>query len=155
MNNSLTASEKLFCELFVNGGADYAGDALKCYAKAFSVPDDVMNKTQAIAMLSQSKIKEYIAELEVLAQEESKAMKRFLTEQLTHIVRETSTAIYHDRRGTVLSPAPLRSVAVNASKALMDMYPVKEAQQINLGDENGNGGITFNLIVPETQKQNQ
>lgn len=155
MNNSLTAPEKLFCELFVNGGADYAGDALKCYSKAFSVPDDVMNKTQAIAMLSQSKIKEYIAELEVLAQEESKAMKRFLTEQLTHIVRETSTAIYHDRRGTILSPAPLRSVAVNASKALMDMYPVKEAQQINLGDENGNGGITFNLIVPETQKQNQ
>jgi hypothetical protein len=45
----------------------------------------------------------------------------------------------------------MRSVAVNASKALMDMYPIKEAQVSKVNIEGGGeGGITFNVIVPET-----
>ena len=63
-------------------------------------------------------------------------------------------AQYTDRRGTKLSPAPLRSVAVSATKALMEMYPVKEAQVNKLNIEGaGEGGITFNVIVPEQVKQ--
>ena len=80
-------------------------------------------------------------------------MKKFLTENLVHIIEETSTAEYRDRRGTRLSPAPLRSVAVSATKALMEMYPVKEAQVSKLNIEGGGeGGITFNVIVPEQSK---
>lgn len=152
MNTSLTKQEKLFCELFVNGGAEYVGNALACYVRAFN-PENQNDKTEALRILSRDEVKDYISDLDGMALEEKKSMKHFLTEQLSHIVRETSQAVYYDRRGNPISPAALRSVAVNASKALMDMYPVKEAQQINIGDENGNGGITFNLIVPENQKK--
>ena len=81
-------------------------------------------------------------------------MKRFLTANLKHIIEETSRDIYYDRRGKALSPAALRSVAVSASKALMEMYPVKESQ-VNKFEINGGGesGITFNVIVPEQKSQ--
>ena len=67
---------------------------------------------------------------------------------------EERKKVYMDRRGTRLSPAPLRSVAVGASKALMDLYPVKEAQkhELSIGGA-GEGGITFNVIVPEQAKE--
>jgi hypothetical protein len=44
----------------------------------------------------------------------------------------------------------MRSVAVNAAKALMDMHPIKEAQisKISLDSGEGGSGITFNVIVP-------
>ena len=88
---------------------------------------------------------------------ETTHMKKFLTENLKHIIEETSTAVYRDRRGNKLSPAALRSVAVAASKTLMDMYPVKEAQVSKLNIEGGGeNGIVFNVIVPESKpKENE
>lgn len=90
----------------------------------------------------------------MLPYEEAKYMKVFLRENLTSIVEECAGTEYRDRKGTLLSPAALRSVAVNASKALMELYPVKEAQvsKINI-DGAGEGGITFNVIMPEQPKQ--
>lgn len=74
---------------------------------------------------------------------------------LIHIIDETSTAKYTDRRGTELSPAPLRSVAVQASKALMEMYPVKVAQESKVELKgNGDSGIVFNVIVPQSNNDN-
>lgn len=151
--NNLTENEKLFCELFVSGSAPYAGNSAKCYEEVFQVSSKRANYF-ARKMLSRSDIQEYVEELNSMAYEEGKYMKKFLTENLMHIIQETSTAEYRDRRGTKLSPAPLRSVAVSASKALMEMYPVKEAQVNKLNIEgNGEGGIIFNVIVPEQPKE--
>lgn len=152
MDSKLTENEILFCELYVNGCAPYAGNAAKCYSEVFKC-DSKKTKHLAKQLLIREDIQAYLKELEDMTYEETKYMKKFLTENLIHIIEETSTAEYRDRRGTKLSPAPLRSVAVSASKALMEMYPVKEAQVNKLNIEGGGeGGITFNVIVPEQSK---
>lgn len=152
----LTEQEQLFCELFVNGAAPYAGNALKCYQSVF-YSCDVKDNIRAKKLLSRDDIKEFMAELEEYNSLETTHLKKFLTENLKHIIEETSTAVYRDRRGNKLSPAALRSVAVAASKTLMDMYPVKEAQVSKLNIEGGGeNGIVFNVIVPESKpKENE
>lgn len=151
-NKELTEQEVLFCELFINGTAPYAGNAVKCYSEVFK-EDNPRTRHKAKKLLSREDIKAYIAELEEMSIEEAGNMKRYLTQNLMKILDETSTAQFRDRRGTLLSTAPLRSVAVSAAKALMDMYRVKEAQTINLegGNSENGGGITFNVIVPEVK----
>lgn len=149
-NTKLSEQETLFCELFVNGTAPYAGNAVKCYSEVFK-EDGPRSRHFAKQLLAKDEIKDYIKELESLNAEEAGDMKRYLTQNLMKILDETSTAQFRDRRGTLLSPAPLRSVAVSAAKALMEMYPVKEAQTTNVNIEGGGeGGITFNVIVPES-----
>ena len=61
-----------------------------------------------------------------------------------------------DRFGTALSPAALRSVAVNAISKLTDMYGIKEdiAHKVMVEGADGDG-ITFNLIMPEKNKENE
>ena len=146
MDSKLTENEILFCELYVNGSAPYAGNAAKCYSEVFKC-DSKHTKHLAKQLLMREDIQAFLKELD------AKFMKKFLTENLIHIIEETSVAEYRDRRGTKLSPAPLRSVAVSATKALMEMYPVKEAQVNKLNIEGaGEGGITFNVIVPEQPK---
>lgn len=149
--NQLTEQQVLFCELFVNGTAPFAGNAYKCYSEVFK--DDGLNANhRAKQLLMQDSIQEYIKELEAMCAEETVHMKRYLTQNLMKIIDETSVAQFYDRRGTALSPAPLRSVAVSAAKALMDMYKVKEAQVSHLNIEGGGeGGITFNVIVPDSK----
>jgi hypothetical protein len=149
MATELSKEEKKFCELYVNGTAPYAGNATRCYAEVFH-DNSMQTKHLALQMIGRVDIQEYLKELDGMAYEEAKYMKKFLTESLVHIIEETSTAEFTDRRGVPLSPAPLRSVAVGATKALMEMYPVREAQVNKLNIEgNGEGGITFNVIVPE------
>ena len=65
------------------------------------------------------------------------------------VMEETATREYTDRFGIPLSPAPLRAVAVNAAKALMELYPIKHASESRLKIENGQGGVIFNVIVPQ------
>ena len=149
-NQQLNEKEKLFCELFMNGTAPYAGNALKCYSEVFK--DDGINANhRAKALLRKPAIKDYIKEMEEMDAEQAAGMKRYLTQNLMRIIDETSTAQFYDRRGTSLSPAPLRSVAVTAAKALMDMYPVKEAQvnRLNIEGDGAEGGVTINVIVPD------
>lgn len=143
----LTGEETVFCKLFINGCAPYAGNASKCYEEAFHTDSSTANK-KARELLNCKYIQKFIEELESTTYEESKFLKKRLTENLLKIIDETSTATYRDRRGTLLSPAPLRSVAVQATKALMDMYPIKEAQKLNI-EGTGEGGVIFNVIVPE------
>lgn len=150
--SQLSEQEKIFCELYVQGEAPFGGNAAKCYQEVFN---DMSNrsKTHATKMLARPEIQEYLKSLDELTYEEAKYMKTFLRENLIRIIQECSTAEYRDRRGTLLSPAALRSVAVNASKALMDLYPVKEAHTSKLSIEGaGEGGITFNVIMPEQTK---
>ena len=147
--NNLTEKERQFCELFVNGTATYAGNASKCYREVFDDNSNTVgNKAQRL--LGREDIREYIESLENVNIDEAKYMKRYLTKNLMSIIDEATSDVYMDRFGTSLSPAPLRSVAVSASKALMEMYPVKQAQKLDISADGG--GITFNVIVPDKNK---
>ena len=144
----LTEQEKAFCELLVNGCSPYAGNVALCYEEVFQVKSNTV-KGQAKKLLTDPRIQAYVEELEGMRYEENKLLKNRLTENLLHIVEETSKAQYYDRRGTLLSPAPLRSVAVQATKALMEMHPLKVAQVNRLNIEGaGEGGVIFNVVVP-------
>lgn len=151
-NTGLTEQEILFCELYANGEAPFGGNASKCYQEVFN-DHTKKAKNHATRMLARPEIQEFLKSLDGLAYEEAKYMKTFLRENLISIIQECSSAEYRDRKGTLLSPAALRSVAVNATKALMDLYPVKEAQVSKLSiDGGGEGGITFNVIMPDQAK---
>ena len=107
-----------------------------------------------LELLRKKEIQEYLEELTASDKEDNEALKRYVTESLKAILREASCATYRDRRGTELSPAPLRSVAVQAAKALMELHPIKAAQSHNLNiNGEGEGGITFNVIVPNQQNK--
>lgn len=148
----LTEQEVLFCDLYANGEAPFGGNATRCYQEVFNDKSS-RAKSHALKMLARPDIQDYLKSLDELSYEEAKYMKTFLRENLISIVQECSTAQYRDRKGTLLSPAALRSVAVTATKALMDMYPVKEANVNKLSiDGAGEGGITFNVIMPEQTK---
>ena len=145
---TLSQDEELFCQLLVNGTTPYGGNIVRCYRDVFH-SNDSLDGHKARKLMAREDIKAYIEQLEGENAKESVLMKKFLAENLKSIVQEMSTAEYRDRKGTKLSPAALRSVAVSASKALMDLYPVKEAQINKLNIEgNGENGIVFNVIVP-------
>lgn len=151
--NNLTDQEILFCELYVTGDVPFAGNAVKCYQEVFN---DFTNKARyrALKLLHRDDIKKYIEELGQLSEEDSKSVKAFLTANLKHIIEECSSADFVDRRGNPLSPAAMRSVAVSASKTLMEMYPVKEAQTTKVSiDNKGESGVTFNVIIPTNAVQ--
>lgn len=151
---TLSQQERDFCELIVFGCDPYTGNARKCYEEIFLSSSNTSLK-KARELMAREDVSKYLADLRKIANYENADLKARLTEKLLHIIDETSTAHYTDRRGTELSPAPLRSVAVQAAKALMDMYPIKVAQESKLelsGGDGGNGGITFNVIVPQENK---
>lgn len=155
-NTQLTEQEKLFCDLYANGEAPFGGNAARCYQEVFN-DKTRLAKSRAIKMLARPEIQTYLKSLDELSYEEAKYMKTFLRENLTSIIAECAGSEYRNRKGTLLSPAALRSVAVNASKALMELYPVKEAQvnKINIDGGNGEGGITFNVIMPQQTEQDK
>jgi hypothetical protein len=86
------------------------------------------------------------------ADTENLALKLQLAETLKAVMEETATASYEDRFGVALSPAPLRAVAVNAAKALMELYPVKHIHETRLRIEGAGGSVIFNVVVPETKE---
>lgn len=149
LTKTLSKKEIDFCDLYVFGTDPYTGNARKCYSEIFKMGERMALK-EATALMERKDVSDYIAHLQQLKNHETRNLKDRLTEKLLRIVEETSTAVYTDRRGTVLSPAPLRSVAVQATKALMDMHPLKVAQENKLELSGNDGaGITFNVIVPE------
>ena len=161
MSDKITTKEKRFCDYYIKGSAPYAGDAAYCYLMIFSPEISTPNDNQlteasiaALELLRKKEIQEYLEELTASDKEDNEALKRYVTESLKAILREASCATYRDRRGTELSPAPLRSVAVQAAKALMELHPIKAAQSHNLNiNGEGEGGITFNVIVPNQQNK--
>ncbi len=152
-NIQLTDQEMLFCDLYVHGEVPLGGNATKCYQEVYN---DISTraKARAIRMLARPEIQAYLKSLDELPYEEAKYMKIFLREHLTSIITECSTYELRDRKGHLQSPAALRSIAVQASKVLVDMYGCKEANvnKINI-EGGGEGGITFNVIMPESTKE--
>lgn len=152
----LTVDEERFCELYVYGDREFAGQVVKCYVEVFG-------ETKNISVISrrfieQVHIANYINELmkKLQSENETLAVKLQVTETLKGVMLETSTAQYCDKFGVSLSPAPLRAVSVNAAKAIMDLYPIKIAHESKMKIEGAGSGFTFNVIVPENEKdQNQ
>lgn len=153
---TLSKKEKDFCELVTFGCDPYAGNPSLCYEEIFEDKGKV-SRIKAQELMERGDVKEYLQYLRTLANYEAIDVKTRLTEKLFHIIEETSTAIYTDRRGNVLSPAALRSVAVQASKALMEMYPVKVAQEskLELSGSNGDDGIVFNVVIGDQTQNNK
>lgn len=152
-NTNLTDQEILFCDLFAHGEAPFGGNAARCYQEVFN-DTSKRTKSRAAHLLARPEIQEYLKFLDELTYEEAKYMKTFLRENLISIIEECSTAELRDRKGVIQSPAAMRSIAVNAVKVLAELYPVKAAQESKLKIEgSGEGGITFNVIMPEQPKQ--
>lgn len=146
----LSNAEDEFCNLYVYGGCEYAGQHVKCYAAIFgedSLRINVLSRKLLAKVGIQARIKELMQELQ--SETENMAVKLQVSETLKAVMEETATAQFSDKFGVDLSPAPLRAVSVNAAKALMELYPIKHAQEAKLRIEGNGGGIVFNVIVPE------
>lgn len=146
----LTNAEIEFCELFVDGDKEFAGQAEACYREVFG--EDKKNIALAARRLFTKEhitayIKEQIAQRDVDI--EAAAVKLQVSETLKAVMSETAKGEYVDKFGVPLSPAPLRAVSVNAAKALMEIYPIKHAQNQTGKGGNENGNIIFNVIVPQ------
>lgn len=147
--NTLTEEEAEFCELLALGCEPYTGNVQLCYFEIFK-DNSKYAYANAQLLMSREDISGYLTRLRAVASGDIADMKARMTTTLWSIIDETSKAVYSDRRGTRLSPAPLRAVSVQAIKALMDLYPVKVAQESKLELTGGEGGtgITFNVIAP-------
>lgn len=148
----LDTKEENFCLLLTGGVAPYAGNIAKCYEAAFGVKDKY-SLHHGQQLMKRPDIKGRLAELEEDSAVRATDMKKYLTSTYMKIIDECSSAEYSDRRGNPLSPAAMRSVAINAGKALAELYPIKEAQvsKVNIGAGEGDNApaITFNVIVPD------
>lgn len=151
---ALTAEQEQFCQLYVCGGLKFAGQLTKCYKEIFG--EDYKDVSLQARQLSQlpavmSRVKELAAAM--MSETESIAVKMQISETLRSIMEETANNNYTDRFGNKLSPAPLRAVAVNAAKALMEIYPIKHVHETKI-IEGTNNGIIFNVIIPQNPNNN-
>ena len=148
----LTEAQERFCQFYVCGGMQYAGQADRCYREVFDIKH---GDTEAAArrLVHTPAVMARIRELgtEMISETESIAVKMQISRTLRNILEETATGIYRDRFGNPLSPAPLRAVAVNAAKALMEMYPVKNGGEAKFKIEGSDNNIVFNVIVPRME----
>lgn len=154
----LKEEELQFCDLYVNGGLEFAGRPLKCYKEVYGEKAVKNPASAASYLLSKPQVQAYIKEM--MSSErfgmETMAVKLQVAETLKAVMDETATSEYTDRFGIPISPAPLRAVSVNAAKALMDIFPIKHSQESKLRIEGSDGNVIFNVIVPQpTPKENE
>lgn len=146
----LTESELEFCDLFVDGDKEFAGQAEACYREVFGEN----RKNIALAarrLMAQEHIAARIKELIAIRDIETEtiAVKLQVAETLKAVMSETAKGEYIDKFGVPISPAPLRAVSVNAAKALMEIFPIKHSASENSRNKDNSGNIIFNVIVPQ------
>lgn len=154
---NLTEEEKKFCLIYTNGPAPYTGNEIRCYQLVFNGSTnaprgdfEIEVALQAHKFMQREEVKEYIDELNALSIVNATTLRPRLTQTLLKIMDECANSNFEDKWGTPLSPAALRSVAVNAASKLTEIYGIKEdiAHKVMLEGADG-GGITFNLIAPQ------
>lgn len=157
IKTTLSETEKKFCLIYTNGPAPYVGNEVRCYQLVFNDSthepigeQEIEVSLQAHEFMNREDVKDYIDKLSALSIVNAASLRPRLTQTLLKIMDECSTAKYQDKWGVELSPAALRSVAVNAADKLTTMYGIKEdiAHKISLEGSDGEG-ITFNLVVPQ------
>ena len=106
-NMELTAQEEAFCDLYVHGGMEFAGQILKCYRKIFGGTASMRDSAQARSLLLQPR----------------------MMARVKAVMAEAATQNYIDRFGAPLSPAsvvagglPVRGGAVRNSKDAVDKW---------------------------------
>lgn len=153
----LSEAEVRFCELYVSGGAEFAGQHRKCYEEAFGKGNARGLPIASRRLLSKPNVSARIREMIDSSQfdVETIATRLQVAETLKAVMSETSSSDYTDKFGVPLSPAPLRAVAVNAAKALMEIYPIKCSQETKLRIDGGEGGVVFNVIVPQPSREKE
>lgn len=148
---ALTDEELQFCDLYINGGLEYAGRPSKCYKTVYGEKASKNPASSANYLLSKPHVLAHIKE--IMSGEryemETIAVKLQISETLKAVMDETATSAYEDRFGVPISPAPLRAVSVNAAKALMEIYPVKHVHESKLRIEGSDGNVIFNVVVPQ------
>lgn len=152
--------EQDFCILLVEGGDQFAGNPQKCYLETIGKeekvdPNDPFLGHYVRETLGRDSIQGYIKELRGAIDEEveNENLRSYLRGKLLKIIDECSDASYTDRRGTKLSPAPLRSVANHSIKTLIDLTPgLKKEKEDEEGSEEENG-LTLNIVVPDKPKK--
>lgn len=174
MNNSnLTNLEEKFCLVYACGPSPYNGNAKKTYDLVFKGqtgqlydPDEDARRQQIVdevdtailvrELMLRDDIRDRIDQIQSESVVNATTLRPRLTETLLKIADECSTLMVEDRFGNPLSPAALRSVAVNAITKLTDMYGIKEdiAHKVMLEGAAGDG-ITFNLVMPQSSKENE
>lgn len=167
--DKLSSLEEKFCLVYANGPAPYNGNAKMSYELVFkkktgNIDNDIENNViedvdihlAAEELAHRPDIKARIEEIRVENAFNASLLAPRLTASLLKIVDECSTLQVTNRFNEIMSPAALRSVAVNAASKLMDMYGLKEeiAHKVILEGADGDG-ITFNLVVPEANKDNE
>lgn len=157
IKTTLTETEKKFCLIYTNGPTPYVGNEVRCYQLVFNNStheptgeQEIEVSLQAHEFMAREDVKDYIDKLNALSVVNATSLRPRLTQTLLKIMDECSTAKYTDKWGVELSPAALRSVAVNAADKLTSMYGIKEdiAHKVMLEGTDGEG-ITFNLIAPQ------
>ena len=148
---ALTAEQEQFCQLYVCGGVQFAGQLSKCYKEVFGEDYRDVN-LDARRLVREPLVMARIKELSAVmtGETESIAIKMQISETLRSVLEETANGNFSDRFGNRLSPAPLRAVAVNAAKALMELYPIKHVHETKLKIEGADSGVVFNVIVPKS-----
>lgn len=143
----LTPEEENFCILYVHGGVKFAGKHCPCYRDAFQTDRENVSVISR-KLLGQPHIIDRIKELtsQAEADVETVAVKLQVAETLKAVLEETATSSFMDKFGVELSPAPLRAVSVNAAKALMTLFPIKNQDTQQRGDQQC--GVTINVVVP-------
>ena len=166
----LAELEEKFCLIYACGPSPYNGNAKRTYDLVFKnvkrpymagdyyelVEDDIDTSILARQLVMRDDIKNRIEQIQSESVVNAATLRPRLTETLLKIADECSTLVCVDKFGTKISPAALRSVAVNAISKLTDMYGIKEdiAHKVMLEGADGDG-ITFNLIVPQSNKDNE
>lgn len=151
----LTPEREQFCQLYVCGGVNFAGQLAKCFKEVFGMDcgDVGIDARKLVREPSvMARIKELSADM--INETENIAIKMQISETLRSVMEETSKNNYIDRFGNSLSPAPLRAVAVNAAKALMELYPIKHVHETKFKIEGAENGVVFNVIVPKNPAGN-
>lgn len=168
--SKLTDLEEKFCLVYACGPSPYNGNAQKTFDLVFNNntgllfdPDEVESNArkdvevaiQVRQLMLRDDIRERISQIQNDNLVDAATLKPRLTSMLLKIADECSTLMVCDKFGVTLPPAALRAVSVNAASKLIDMYGIKEdiAHKVMLEGADGDG-ITFNLIVPEINKDN-
>jgi phage terminase small subunit len=152
---ALTPEQERFCQLYVCGGRGFAGQILNCFREAFGPGwQDALYEARRLVRMPHimARIKELVEPM--YTETEVAAIKMQITETLRAVMEEASNGSFCDKFGNPLSPAPLRAVSVNAAKALMELYPVKHEHETKLRIEGADGGVVFNVIVPQKPGDN-
>lgn len=169
MSSLNSDKEEKFCMVYACGPAPYNGNAKMTYELVFgkrtaeidetkenNIISDVDNAIASHKLMMREDIQDRINQIRSQVTVNATTLAPRLTEALLKIVDECSTLVPTDKWGHDLSPAALRSVAVNAASKLMEMYGIKEDIAHKVVLENADGdGITFNLIMPETKQDNE